>query len=80
MKIENPASCEIRSVIKFLNAKNRILTGDETWIPHVTPENKQQSMQWRHCASPKAKKFNRHFLPGRSCVPCALGQMWCFVH
>jgi hypothetical protein len=22
MKIENPASCEIRSVIKFLNAKN----------------------------------------------------------
>jgi hypothetical protein len=22
MKIENPASCEIRSVLKFLNAKN----------------------------------------------------------
>jgi histone-lysine N-methyltransferase SETMAR len=38
---------------------NHIVTGDETWISHVTPENKQQSMQWRHSASPKAKKFKQ---------------------
>jgi hypothetical protein len=52
---------------KFLN---HVVTGDETWISHVTPENKQQSMQWWHSASPKARNLSRHFLPGRSCVPC----------
>jgi hypothetical protein len=36
-----------------------IVTGDETGIFHVTPENKQQSKQWRHSASPKAKKFKQ---------------------
>jgi glycogen debranching enzyme len=34
---------------------NHIVTGYETWISHVTPENKQQSMQGRHSASPKTK-------------------------
>jgi hypothetical protein len=34
-----------------------ILTGDETWVFHHTPETKQQSMQWRHTHSPSAKKF-----------------------
>jgi hypothetical protein len=38
---------------------NHIVTGDETLISHVTPENKQQSMQWRHRASPKGKKFKQ---------------------
>jgi hypothetical protein len=38
---------------------NHIVTGDETWFSHVTPENKQQSMQWRHSASPKAKTFKQ---------------------
>ncbi|GBL89352.1 hypothetical protein AVEN_225874-1 [Araneus ventricosus] len=27
---------------------SRIVTGDETWVSHVTPESKQQSMEWRH--------------------------------
>lgn len=26
----------------------RIITGDETWIHQFEPENKRQSMQWRH--------------------------------
>jgi hypothetical protein len=38
---------------------NHIVTGDETWISHVTPDNKQQSMQWQHSASRKAKKFKQ---------------------
>jgi hypothetical protein len=38
---------------------NHTVTGGETWISHVTPENKQQSMQWRHSASPKANKFKQ---------------------
>ncbi|GFV46433.1 histone-lysine N-methyltransferase SETMAR [Trichonephila clavipes] len=33
-----------------------IVTSDETWVYHHTPESKQQSMQWRHSYSPKAKK------------------------
>ncbi|KAG5330757.1 SETMR methyltransferase, partial [Acromyrmex heyeri] len=34
-----------------------IVTGDETWVAHYTPENKRQSMQWKHTSSPTAKKF-----------------------
>ncbi|GBL72896.1 Mariner Mos1 transposase [Araneus ventricosus] len=36
-----------------------IVKGDETWVSHVTPESKQQSMEWRHTHSPvrvKAKQ------------------------
>ncbi|GBN45944.1 hypothetical protein AVEN_127632-1 [Araneus ventricosus] len=38
---------------------SRIVTGDETWVPYVTPESKQQTMGWRHTHSPvrfKAKQ------------------------
>ncbi|GFV95630.1 histone-lysine N-methyltransferase SETMAR [Trichonephila clavipes] len=35
---------------------DHIVTGEETWVYHHTPESKQQSMQWRHSNSPKAKK------------------------
>jgi hypothetical protein len=27
---------------------DRIVTGDETWVSHHTPETKRQSVQWRH--------------------------------
>ena len=33
-----------------------IVTGDETWVSHVTTESKQQSMQWCHTSSPTKKK------------------------
>jgi len=36
-----------------------IITGDETWVSHVTPESKQQSMQWHHTSSPTKKKFKQ---------------------
>lgn len=39
---------------KFIDS---IVTGDETWVAHYTPETKRQSMQWRHTSSPTAKKF-----------------------
>jgi histone-lysine N-methyltransferase SETMAR len=52
-------------LVKYHNNGNKflthIVTGYETLISHVTPENKQQSMQWWHSASPKAKKF-KHML------------------
>jgi len=33
-----------------------IVTGDEKWVFHHTPESKQQSLQWRHTHSPRTKK------------------------
>ncbi|KAJ4439580.1 hypothetical protein ANN_07707 [Periplaneta americana] len=38
---------------------DRIVTGDETWISHFTPEPKQQSMHWRHSGSPVRTKFKQ---------------------
>ncbi|KAJ4441013.1 hypothetical protein ANN_10862 [Periplaneta americana] len=38
---------------------DRIVTGDETWISHFTPETKQQSMYWRHSGSPVRTKFKQ---------------------
>lgn len=35
---------------------SRIVTGDETWVCHVTPESKLQSMEWRHTSSPTKTK------------------------
>ncbi|GFY10310.1 transposase [Trichonephila clavipes] len=32
---------------------DHIVTGDETWVYHHTPESKQQSMQWHHSISTK---------------------------
>jgi len=34
-----------------------IVTGDETWVFHHTPESKQQSLQWRHTHSSRTKNF-----------------------
>ena len=35
----------------------RLITGDETWVHHVTPETKMDSMVWKHTSSPPPKKF-----------------------
>jgi hypothetical protein len=36
---------------------DHIVTGDETWIAHITPGSKQQFLQWWYTGSPKPKKF-----------------------
>jgi len=38
---------------------SHIVTGDETWVSHITPESKQQSLFWKHTGSPKRKKFKQ---------------------
>lgn len=38
---------------------SQIVTGDETWVAYVTPESKQQSMEWRHSDSPRKVKFKQ---------------------
>ena len=44
---------------------SHIVTGDETWVCHITRESKQQSLHWKHTGSPKRKKFKQ----GRPCAP-----------
>jgi hypothetical protein len=42
---------------KFLDY---IVTGDETWVSHFTPESKRQSLEWHHPRSPsKPRKFKQ---------------------
>jgi hypothetical protein len=36
-----------------------VVSGDETWVLHTTPESKQQSMEWRHTSSPTKMKFKQ---------------------
>ena len=36
---------------------NNVVTGDETWVSHATPETKPQSMHWRHSGSSVKTKF-----------------------
>jgi hypothetical protein len=33
------------------------MTGDETWLFHLTPESKQQSMEWHHTHYTMKKKY-----------------------
>jgi len=40
---------------------SHIVTGDETWVSHITPESKQKSLHWKHTGSPKRKKFKQTF-------------------
>ena len=40
--------------VTFLDS---LVTGDETWLHHCTPETKQDSMTWKHPSSTVAKKF-----------------------
>jgi histone-lysine N-methyltransferase SETMAR len=41
---------------KFLS---HIITGDETWVSHMTPASKQQSMEWEHTSSPTKTKIKQ---------------------
>jgi len=38
---------------------SHIVTGDETWVSHITPESKQQSLHWKHTGLLKRKSSSR---------------------
>ena len=38
---------------------SHIVIEDETWVSHITPESKQQSLYWKRTGSPKRKKFKQ---------------------
>jgi hypothetical protein len=60
MKIENPTSCEIRSVIKFLNAKNVHLAEIYRQVCEVYGENA--------VSDGKVRRWCRMFSEGRTNV------------
>ncbi|PNF35235.1 hypothetical protein B7P43_G06871 [Cryptotermes secundus] len=49
---------------------DRIITGDETWIAHITPETKQRSMHWRHSGSPCKTKLKQTSARNAECTGC----------
>jgi len=48
-----------RFVTEGHNFLDRIVTCDETWVHHFTPESKRASKQWKHTESSPPKKFRR---------------------
>jgi hypothetical protein len=44
---------------------SRIVTVNETWVFHCTPESKAESMTWKHPHSPVKKKFKTVQSPGK---------------
>ncbi|GFV43664.1 histone-lysine N-methyltransferase SETMAR [Trichonephila clavipes] len=44
---------------------SRIVTGDEIWVSHITPESKQLLMEWRHTSS-TVKVKAKQMLPKRT--------------
>ncbi|CAL1291626.1 unnamed protein product [Larinioides sclopetarius] len=38
---------------------SQIITGDKTWVSHITPERKQQSMEWRRTTPLYRSRPNR---------------------
>jgi len=41
------------------NFLSRVVTGDETWVSHATPESKQQPTGWRHTSLATKTKFKQ---------------------
>ena len=58
------------------NFLDSIVTGDETWAFHFTPETKQQSHEWRHSSSPKPRKFKRTQSAGKVMATVFGDQRW----
>jgi hypothetical protein len=44
---------------------HRIVTGDETWVFHDTPESKAELMTWKYPHSPVKKNFKTVQSPGK---------------
>ncbi|GFU54145.1 uncharacterized protein TNCV_3618061 [Trichonephila clavipes] len=55
---------------------SRIVTGDETWVSHITPESKQQSMEWRDTSYPIKVRAKQTL---SKCKIMATVFWWCFA-
>jgi hypothetical protein len=60
MLAEDHRKKRMGAALKFLERYHRdgdkfldhIVTGDETWVSHITPLSKRQSLEWHHPRSP----------------------------
>jgi hypothetical protein len=60
---------------------SHIVTGDETWVSYVTPESKQQSMEWRHTSSPKKTQIQAdNFNPQDHVLFFGTGKEFCLLN
>ncbi|GBO09526.1 hypothetical protein AVEN_63537-1 [Araneus ventricosus] len=54
-------ACSLKHLQRYNEEGNEflasIVTRDETWALHMTPESKAASMMWKHPSSPSRKKF-----------------------
>ena len=95
MLMDDDKTKQMGSVLKFLTCcaqegdelLDSIVTGDETWVFHHTPESKQQSLQWHHMHSPRMKKFKTSISVKKSWCPFSgteeaspgrLHASWCY--
>ncbi|KAL4126372.1 hypothetical protein QTP88_010594 [Uroleucon formosanum] len=53
----------------------KIVTDDETWVHHYDPEEKRQSMEYRHVTSPSPKNSRFSLLQERLCLRTAPKQL-----
>jgi len=56
---------------------SHIMTGDETWVSHITPESKQQLLHWKRTGSPKKEKVQADIFNKEDHVHPILGQTRC---
>ena len=59
---------------------DQLVTGDETWVSHITPESKRQSLEWHHPSSQKKlENSNRLSQRERLWQPCfGIVKMFCW--
>jgi histone-lysine N-methyltransferase SETMAR len=69
---EHKKTCMVSSLMLLQRYKehdeaflSRIVTGDETWVLHYTPESKAESMTCKHPHCPVKKKFKTVQSPGK---------------
>ncbi|GFY13445.1 histone-lysine N-methyltransferase SETMAR [Trichonephila clavipes] len=59
--LEQPMVVSLEHFVHYHELGNdflfRIVTEDESWVHHFTPEMKFASMNWKHPSSPVRKKF-----------------------
>ena len=56
---------------------DRVVTGDETWVKHVTCGTKKQSVDWGHKFSQKTKEMFANFVSKKDHGDRFLGQGGC---
>ncbi|CAK9818248.1 Protein GVQW3 [Anthophora plagiata] len=59
---------------------NRIVTCDEAWVHHYTPESKQASMEWRRKEEAAPVKAKTRLSAGEGAGNCFFRPAWRFAH